>query len=465
MIFLRTSQSVSPTFDEAVYASQVARGVPPTMFTAPRAWGMPLLLAPVATFTSSMEVIRTYLALLAGLFLYLGFLPWLKIFGARSRYAYVPALAAACFVSLWISLVFGAMAYPNLWVAFLVLSGIGWFLRAVTEPSASWTMLVGLTISFGAAALIRPTEALAAAGPLLLATVLVRAWRRITPPVALVLGLGIGWVPWIVEAYMRFGGPLQRLRAGAHNSKAGFLFTLPEYLDALDGPHWACNPSKLCKGVEPVTALWWFALPLLVGCGLVAVARRRGWLAAGITALGSAIALAIPYVFLVGIPQPRFLLPTYAILFIPAAAGILWLVDWQRRWLRIAAAIVVSGALVAHVVVQQRVFDDVYGLLFRTLDSGSAQATFLKERVGLKPPCLFWGEGAIAGSYLVKCKSRWVKNRAPEANDKYIARAQKRGEMIVVKLRGNTQVPPFMKHWRRFDRGVWVLFTPPADDP
>lgn len=53
-------------WDESVYASQVAHGVPPSDFSAPRARGVPLLLAPVAIFTASATALRVYLALLSG---------------------------------------------------------------------------------------------------------------------------------------------------------------------------------------------------------------------------------------------------------------------------------------------------------------------------------------------------------------------------------------------------------------
>ena len=140
---------VAFNWDEVVYASQVRPGVPAVPMSAPRAWGMPLLLAPVAALTQSVPVIRCYLAVLAGVCLYLAFRPWLGLFGPAARPArprdaleeapgavsrYAVPLAAALFVTLWSTVLYGAMAYPNLWLAFALVAAAGWFCRALREP-------------------------------------------------------------------------------------------------------------------------------------------------------------------------------------------------------------------------------------------------------------------------------------------------------------------------------------------
>jgi hypothetical protein len=68
---------------------------------------MSLLLAPVGAFTSSSFAIRTYLALLAGLCLYLAFRPWLSIFAERWPYTHLPAIAAGLFGPLWVTVLYG----------------------------------------------------------------------------------------------------------------------------------------------------------------------------------------------------------------------------------------------------------------------------------------------------------------------------------------------------------------------
>src|SRR5437879_3232707 len=54
-------------WDEVVYVSQVGRQAPAAFFSAPRARGVPLLVAPVAVWSSSTTLLRVCLALLSGL--------------------------------------------------------------------------------------------------------------------------------------------------------------------------------------------------------------------------------------------------------------------------------------------------------------------------------------------------------------------------------------------------------------
>src|SRR6266516_84391 len=89
-------------WDEALYLSQFAPGVPALTMSAPRAPGTPLLTAPVAVFTASVAIIRVYLTLLSGLGVYLAYRPWLGLRGGRA----VP-LAALLFCGLWVSIFYG----------------------------------------------------------------------------------------------------------------------------------------------------------------------------------------------------------------------------------------------------------------------------------------------------------------------------------------------------------------------
>ncbi|MFD7180056.1 hypothetical protein ACFV90_08560 [Streptomyces sp. NPDC059904] len=52
-------------WDESVYASQVTPHVPSAYFSAPRARGVPALLAPLTLLTSSTLALRLYLATLS----------------------------------------------------------------------------------------------------------------------------------------------------------------------------------------------------------------------------------------------------------------------------------------------------------------------------------------------------------------------------------------------------------------
>jgi len=53
-------------WDETVYVSQVGSHAPAAFFSAPRARGVPLLVAPIASWSSSTALLRVYLAVLSG---------------------------------------------------------------------------------------------------------------------------------------------------------------------------------------------------------------------------------------------------------------------------------------------------------------------------------------------------------------------------------------------------------------
>jgi hypothetical protein len=453
LVLFRTPQSVSLTFDEVVYASQLSVDTPAAEFTAHRARGLPLLLAPVVMVTESVFALRLYLTLGSAVLLYLAFHPWLAVFGraAGDRYRYVPAVAAGWFATLWAVVLFGTLAYPNLWLGFLLVAGVGYLSRAVTEPPPAAGPVVGVLVAFALASLIRPTDALAAAGPALVAVLVVRGWRRRWPPLAVVAGLLAGWGAWSGEAFARFGDPVTRLRAGAESTGGGLVNALPATLHAVDGPSLLCRTAGDCAGVEPVAAAWWVLLPVLVAAGL-AVAARTGWLAAGVLATVSAAGSAAPYLLLLDYAAPRFLLPAYGLLAIPVAGLLVWLTGLGRGRARALAVTAVAGAVLMHTVAQQQVLETVTGRMENTYGRYSRLAEFLREEQGVRPPCLVWGAGAIPLSYPLKCRSEWEPGgAAPADDDPVIAAALARGDTVLVRIRADDDPPPSMAGWRRVD--------------
>src|SRR5690349_2077042 len=173
-------------WDETVYVSQVGSHAPAAFFSAPRARGVPLLVAPVAAWSSSTVLLRIYLAVLAGLALFLALRAWRGVFPAR-----VLATAGALFATLWVTLFYGPQAMPNYWVAVGALAGTGCFLRAQAnrlDRGALW----GVGGSAALMAWMRPTDAVWATLPLLVLVVCVRRWRRPALLGALVGGLVAG---------------------------------------------------------------------------------------------------------------------------------------------------------------------------------------------------------------------------------------------------------------------------------
>jgi hypothetical protein len=457
LVFWRTSQQMSLTYDEVVYASQLSVDSPAAEFTAHRARGMPLLVAPVVAVTEWVFALRVYLTLLAGLSLYLAFRPWLAVTRrAGDRYRFIAPVAAASFASLWITILYGTMGYPNLWVAFALVAGVGYFARAVDRPSPG--PIIGVVVAFTAASLIRPTDALAVAGPLLVAPLLVRAWRQLAPWLAVVAGLLGGWVPWVIEAYASFGGPVQRFRDGGESTGSGLVNALPANLDALDGPEVLCRPASDCAGVASIAALWWFALPVLAAAGLV-IAARAGWLRYAALATVTAVAVAGPYLFLLDYAAPRFLLTTYGLLAIPVAGAIVWLVGLGPVQARVLTAALIAGGFMLHLVIQLDVLQTIREPLEDTSRRQSVQAEYLRDEHGIHAPCLVWGEGAVQLGYLLHCRSVWEqRGDAPSEQDPDIAAALARGDDVVVRIRADEvgDLPDRMAGWQQV--------TLPGDD-
>jgi hypothetical protein len=465
LIVWRTSQSMSLHYDEVVYASQLAREAPAVPFSAPRARGMPLLLAPMVVVTEWVLALRVYLVVLAGALMYLAFRPWLAVFGRiGGRYAYVPPLAAGCFASLWLTVLYGNMAYPNLWLAFVLVAGAGYLVRAITEPSPGWGPVVAIGVAFAAASLLRPTDALATAGPLLLGPVLVRSWRRLRPLAAVVAGLLVGWSAWIVEAHTSYGGLVERLRSGGETNRSGLTFTLPEHLDALGGPVVLCRPHSVCDGVEPAASVWWFVLPVLAAVGLFAAARSR-WLAVGLLATSAAVTVALPYIFLIDYAAPRFLLPTYGLLMIPAAAGLVLLTGLGKVELRAMAVTAVVAVMVIHIGVQLNVLAGASDRLVATSARMDQFVAFLRDE-GVQAPCLIWSGSAMQFSYQLKCRAIPVFSReaTPAAAGPRLLQAVERGDQVVVRMSADLPPPAFMAGWRRVEppgNGVYVVYLSP----
>ncbi|POX61624.1 hypothetical protein C3492_20110 [Streptomyces sp. Ru62] len=304
-------------WDETVYVSQVSGHAPASFFSAPRARGVSLLVAPVAAWSSSTALLRIYLALLSGLALFLALRAWRGLFPVR-----VLAFGGALFASLWVTLFYGPQAMPNHWVAVAALAAVACFLRAPTDRGALW----GLAGSAALMAWMRPVDAVWATLPLL---ALGLARRRRRALVVLLAGLAAGAAEWVIEAYASYGGLARRLSDGsAIQGGLGWHFAVVDQLRSLGG-RTLCRP---CSGSlpHPLVTLWWFTLPVLAVLALV-VARRGRRPAATLLPLACAATAAFPYLFLIGYAAPRFLLPAYALLAIPVADALAHLTTRPRH--------------------------------------------------------------------------------------------------------------------------------------
>jgi hypothetical protein len=441
-------------WDETVYVSQVDPRVPAAEFIAPRARGITLIVAPVTLVTSSTEVLRVYLCLLSALALYGSFGIWL-----RPRPGAVVPVAALLFGSLWLALFYGNEVMPNLWVAFGAVAAVGFFLRCVRpgRGAGGRGCVAGLAVCVAAVALLRPPDSVWLVLPLALA--LVRpGWRRPRVALALAAGLVVGWADWIIEAYVRFGGLLARWHAAGAANETGLHFSLYDHAQALNGPL-LCRPPGGCGPAEPSWVLWWSAIPALVLLGLYAARRAESLLPAVV-----AVSLAAPYLFLVGYAAPRFLLPTYALLAFPIAHGLLGMCVRGRapRW---AGACLVAAGFLAHLTLQGVTLDEVVAPRLAKRE-GDARVAGALEGLGVRPPCLVYGEQAVKIAYRMGCAGHTVLTW-PEQSDvpAAVRDAEAAGKQVIAVDRGRPVPAPFLLTWDRrqlqnVQPGRWFAYTP-----
>jgi hypothetical protein len=407
------------SWDEVVYVSQVSGHAPAAWFDPARARGVPLLVAPVAALTGSVAALRVYLSVASGLGLTLALRTW-----RRLRPAWVLGLAGVLFGGLWVAQYYGPQAMPDIWSALGGLAAVGCFLR---WPGARWA-LAGLGLSVAFVTLVRPGDAVYLAVPLLAAA----AWWRRWPAAAVVLaGLVAGGTEWVAEAYARFGGIGARLHAaGAEQGGFGLHFALPDELRALNGPT-LCRPCVI--GVRyPELDLWWFLLPVLVAVAFIA-ARRAGGPALGSVLLPVACGLAVAaqYLFMIDYAAPRFLLPAYALLAIPAADGLAFLVTGLGPDLRPAMAAAVTCFLVVQLVAQHLVLDHETGGTITFHDDYTRIAIALAAH-GVRPPCLVQGVQYIPIAFYAGCAS---------------AGTPVPGEHVALLIAAGRRPPPYARDW------------------
>ncbi|WP_079057489.1 hypothetical protein [Streptomyces cellostaticus] len=423
-------------WDETVYVSQVSGHAPAAFFSAPRARGVSLLVAPVASWSSSTALLRVYLAVLSGLALFLALRAWRGLFPVR-----VLALAGALFASLWVTLFYGPQAMPNYWVAVGALAAVACFLRARADR-ADRAALWGLAASGALMAWMRPMDAVWAALPLLALGLARRHWR---PLLVLLAGLAAGALEWVVEAYVSYGGLAQRLADGsAIQGGLGFHVAVVDQLRSLGGRA-LCRP---CTGALPpaVVTVWWFVLPLVALLGLlVAVHARRT--APTLLPLACGATVAFPYLFMIDYAAPRFLLPAYALAAIPVAAALVQLVTAPARawaW-RPAALTLVALGLAAHLAVQTAV---LVGIVDRTTAAHRtwSRTSAALHRLGVRPPCLLTGHEAIPVAFYAGCSSAATSGHNANSTEQAIARTARHTPVATLVPPGS-RPPGYARHW------------------
>lgn len=428
-------------WDETVYISQVSGHAPAAFFSAPRARGVPVLVAPIASWSSSTTLLRVYLALLSGLGLYVALRAWRGLLPVR-----VSALGGALFASLWVTLFYGPQAMPNLWVALAALMAVGCFLRAQadrTRPGPIW----GLAASAAVMALMRPTDAVWVTIPLFVALVALPRWRHGRLLLALAGGLAAGAVEWVVEAYVSFGGLAQRLSDGSRvEGGLGAHNAIGDQLRSLGG-RTLCRP---CTGAmpHPAVTLWWFALPVLAALGLVVALRARRASATALP-LACGVSAAAPYLFLIGYAAPRFLLPAYALLSLPVAGALVHLVTAPRGRRRPVVVAAVAIGLLGHLAIQTIVLGHVVDRTTANHQHWARVAEGLR-RHGVRPPCVITGDPesapAIPIAFYAGCASADTGGHNQNTTAAALVRTARAQPVAVLTSEGG-RPPSYARDW------------------
>lgn len=301
----------APSWDEAIYLSQVTRGAVALPFAASRARGITVLVAPLTTVGAPLWLVRLTLVLGSSLLAALVFRLWVPILGWGA-----PA-GMVLFMGSWPALFYGSEAMPNLWAALFAVGTLAFVARCANGSDVPARDLAGIGLMAAAMALMRPPDAVILA---VAASVVVLAMRGpVRAIVVVIAGVSAGTLPWLIEMSVRYGGPREAIEAARTVSHVGGAFSgVAEHLRLTDGPLLGPEPG----GAIPwVGVLWWVVLIGLSAWALRPAADRRRTLGVRVAAVVGG-ALAVEYLFLVSGLAPRFLLPALAVLSVSAGAGL-----------------------------------------------------------------------------------------------------------------------------------------------
>jgi hypothetical protein len=286
---------------------------------------------------------------------------------------------------------------------------------------------------------------------------------------SLLVGLVLGWLPWIIDAYQRFGGLSARIRDASDYQ--GGLFSSPNILVQLrvaDGPI-LCRPCDFLSQDLSITAcvLWFLIAAFTVLAIIVAVRMRQCALV--LLPVVTGVTFAATYVLSLNYGAPRFLLATWACLSIPVAYSVRWLwcyLPTPRSWLFRAP---LTALLVVVTFSQVRAFQNV--IAEEQLKSGLVETIADAVQPHIQGPCAVDGYFSLPISLLLHCSildSEEVK-LTPQAR----AEAARNSTLITVcPLGPNPCVEPLTRPYSRLripvvgdfgSRDVVVLMSPPVN--
>jgi len=452
-------------WDETVNISQVSKQAPAGLFTAPRARGMPVLLYPPTELTTSTPALRVYLAVLSSIGLYLAFRPWLRL-----RPGYAVPLAVALFSSIWTAIYYGFEAMPNEYVAIGAVAATGHLLLVVRDPERRRRDLAWLAFWLVFLGLMRPSDEVYVAIPLGIAALVMSGLTlrlRGTLVAVIAAGTVLGWLEWVIEAFVSYGGFLNRLHASSAENDGGIHMSLVQQARSLIGPT-LCRP---CTGpthhVSWLAVAWWFVIPPLVALGIWA-ARRRWGTAYVVLPTVVGLSLLFQYVVTVDYAAPRFLLPTYALLAIAVAEAVVWLATvragvWQPA---LAVPVLALGGL-AHFGVQLRV---LHHNILRDQTQSRLQYLTVVDNLkahGIHKPCLVVGYYAAPVAFGAGCDDVPTQSHKTAV----LAKAHDGKTDVAVLITHKAPAGVFFASWPHYQvqgphlRHKWFVYTHPPGQP
>jgi hypothetical protein len=390
-----------PSWDEAIYLSQVAPGAERLPFVPSRARGITFLAAPILQLGGSLAQLRLFLAIVSAAALIAAFRTWVPVIGFGA------VAAAVLFAGAWPTLFYGSELMPNLLVALIAVAATAVLARRLADGEGRFGELVagGLV---ALAALIRPLDAVVLTAALILLPLAVRR-ATVSWAVLLVLGLAAGWAPWLVEMTARFGSLREAFAAAArlgHTGHWSLFENARQYVALSDGP----SIGPVANPDIPVTGLLWLiGMAILVALAIRA-ASRGNVLPSLAVPTTAGIALAGEYIVFTDAQAPRFLLPALALLTIPAGFGLVSIVarigDRERSEpVRIVAGAVTAIIVIAWAVIQLQIATRVEASV--TGQRASAERAGLRvRRLSAGKPCHVYTEGSfpIVG-FAARCRA------------------------------------------------------------
>jgi hypothetical protein len=413
--------------------------VPELYWTQPRAWGMPLLAAPVAVFSPSLTIYRLYFGFLASAGLIAAFWPWLRVL----RPAVAPA-ATLFFSTIWFTAAFGSLVMPNLYVGLGAVAVTGLFLRAVDDPG--WWRLILTAAAAGFVALVRPTDSVLVIAPLCAIALVVSRLRRLKVLAAVAVGELLGWLPWIIEGYLRFGGPIERLRAAETSGTHGLdlrpsnLLIFPRLLDGT--PMYCCGGTPADAGPVPLALTTWLVGVIVIAAlGVIWSVSERRLPEIMLVCLPAGV-LAVFYLLLPGFTALRFLLPVFALVSLPVAFA---LVHAMRRWRRTAAVIIVA-ALVGHVApmlfLAERQMDAIWRRRSVQVQAAAALQPLINQQ-----PCLVIANPPGPLAFYLGCDAQ--KSGTTKHQPKRVTQAKAEGVFVLALLSAPPPPGSYMASWQQ----------------